>query len=114
VIAVNPNQTQLSLTKENNMSSISNSDVVSAVQTFVSTNNRPCPSHFLTEKFGDDVLDVIDELKASGVLLGLRGRNGGLATPDSEIVAKRSAKSKTVSTTNEPAQESPQTAASAV
>lgn len=96
------------------MSSISNSDVVSAVQTFVSTNNRPCPSHFLTEKFGDDVLDVIDELKASGVLLGLRGRNGGLATPDSEIVAKRSAKSKTVSTTNEPAQESPQIAASSV
>lgn len=92
------------------MSSISNSDVVSAVQTFVSTNNRPCPSHFLTEKFGDDVLDVIDELKASGVLLGLRGRNGGLATPDSEIVAKRSAKK----STNEPAQESPQTAASAV
>jgi len=92
------------------MSSISNSDVVSAVQTFVSTNNRPCPSHFLTEKFGDDVLDVIDELKANGVLLGLRGRNGGLATPDSEIVAKRSAKKNT----NEPAQESPQTAASAV
>lgn len=92
------------------MSSISNSDVVSAVQTFVSTNNRPCPSHFLTEKFGDDVLDVIDELKASGVLLGLRGRNGGLATPDSEIVAKRSAKKDT----KEPAQEASKVAASAV
>jgi len=96
------------------MATISNSDVLSAVQTFVSTNSRPCPSHFLTEKFGDDVLDVIDELKASGVLLGLRGRNGGLATPDSEIVAKRSAKSKTVKDTNEPAQEAPMTAASAV
>jgi len=88
------------------MATISNSDVVSAVQTFVSSNNRPCPSHFLTEKFGDDVLDVIDDLKANGVLLGLRGRNGGLATPDSEIVAKRSAKSaaKTdVNTMSEPA-----------
>lgn len=83
------------------MATISNSDVVSAVQTFVSSNSRPCPSHYLTEKFGDDVLDVIDELKASGVLLGLRGRNGGLATPDSEIVAKRSAKSKTMETAQE-------------
>jgi len=96
------------------MATISNSDVVSAVQTFVSTNNRPCPSHFLTEKFGDDVLDVIDELKASGVLLGLRGRNGGLATPDSEIVAKRSAKSQSVKNTNEPAQAAATTAAVAV
>lgn len=69
---------------------IANSDVLSAVQIFVTANNRPCPSKFLTEKFGDDVLDVIDELKESGVLLGLRGRNGGLATPDSPIVAKRS------------------------
>jgi len=92
------------------MSSISNTDVLSAVQTFVSTNNRPCPAHFLTEKFGDDVLDVIDELKANGVLLGLRGRNGGLATPDSEIVAKRSSKKNT----NEPAQASPEAAAVAV
>jgi len=96
------------------MSTISNSDVLSAVQTFVSTNSRPCPAHFLTEKFGDDVLDVIDELKASGVLLGLRGRNGGLATPDSEIVAKRSAKSKTVKDTNEPAQDVTPAVASAV
>lgn len=91
------------------MATISNSDVLSAVQSYVSSNNRPCPKHFLTEKFGDDVMDVIDELKASGVLLGLRGRNGGLATPDSPIVAKRSGKN-----TNEPAQEAPEIAASAV
>lgn len=92
------------------MATISNSDVLSAVQTFVSSNNRPCPAHFLTEKFGDDVLDVIDSLKESGVLLGLRGRNGGLATPDSEIVAKRSAKSKSakVDTMSEPVEQTAQ------
>lgn len=91
------------------MSTISNSDVLSAVQSFVSSNNRPCPSHFLTEKFGDDVLDVIDSLKASGVLLGLRGRNGGLATPDSAIVAKRSAKSaKVENTMSEPVEQTAQ------
>lgn len=71
-------------------STISQSDVVTAVTVFVKDNNRPCPAKFLTEKFGDDVLDVIDELKESGVLLGLRGRNGGLALPGSDIVAKRS------------------------
>lgn len=95
------------------MATVSNSDVLSAVQTFVSSNNRPCPAHYLTEKFGDDVLDVIDELKESGVLLGLRGRNGGLATPDSAIVAKRSAKSKSKSAnesqnTSEPVEQTAQ------
>ncbi len=69
---------------------ISQSDVVAAVTSFVVDNKRPCPAQFLTEKFGDDVLDVIDELKESGVMVGLRGRNGGLALAGSDIVAKRS------------------------
>lgn len=69
--------------------SISKTDVVTAVTSFVADNNRPCPSKFLAEKFGADVLDVIDELKDSGILLGLRGRNGGLALPGTAIVAKR-------------------------
>lgn len=71
------------------MSTINHSDVLSAVTVFVQDNKRPCPSHYLTDKFGEDVLDVIDTLKADGVLLGLRGRNGGLAIPGSDIVAKR-------------------------
>lgn len=71
------------------MTTINSSDVLSAVTVFVNDNKRPCPSTFLTEKFGDDVLDVIDELKESGVVVGLRGRNGGLALAGSEIVAKR-------------------------
>jgi len=69
---------------------ISQSDVVTAVTTFVIDNKRPCPSKFLTEKFGDDVLDMIDQLKESGVMVGLRGRNGGLALAGSDIVVKRS------------------------
>lgn len=71
------------------MTTINSSDVLSAVTVFVNDNKRPCPAAFLTEKFGDDVLDVIDELKESGVVVGLRGRNGGLALAGSEIVAKR-------------------------
>ena len=70
--------------------SVSSSDVLSAVTVFVESNNRPCPAKFLEDKFGDSVYDVIDSLKESGVLLGLRGRNGGLALPGSPIVAKRS------------------------
>lgn len=71
------------------MTTINSSDVVTAVTMFVKDNNRPCPAKFLAEKFGEDVFDVIDQLKESGVLLGLRGRNGGLALPGTEIVAKR-------------------------
>lgn len=77
-------------TATNTVVAVSKSDVLAAVSVFVADNKRPCPSHFLTEKFGIDVLDVVDELKGSGVLLGLRGRNGGLALPGSDIVLKRS------------------------
>ena len=69
--------------------SFSQTDVLTAVTVFVNDNKRPCPAHYLAEKFGPDVLDMIDELKESGVLLGLRGRNGGLALPGSEVAAKR-------------------------
>jgi hypothetical protein len=68
---------------------VSSSDVLSAVTVFVESNKRPCPAQYLAEKFGPNVHDVIDDLKATGVLLGLRGRNGGLALPGSDIVAKR-------------------------
>lgn len=71
------------------MTTINSSDVLSAVTVFVTDNKRPCPAAYLTEKFGDDVLNVIDELKESGIVVGLRGRNGGLAIAGSEIVAKR-------------------------
>ena len=94
------------------MTTINSSDVLSAVTVFVNDNKRPCPAKFLTEKFGDDVLDVIDELKESGVVVGLRGRNGGLALSGSEIVAKRAefaAKkaAKSVESTNEAAVAAP-------
>jgi hypothetical protein len=68
---------------------ISTDAVLTTVVDFVAEFKRPCPSSFLTGKYGDDVLDVVDSLKASGILLGLRGRNGGLALHGSDIVAKR-------------------------
>ena len=82
---------------------ISQSDVVSAVTVFVNENSRPCPSKYLTDKFGADVVEVLASLKESGVLIGLRGRNGGFALPDSAIVAKRAehAAKQAAKTTNE-------------
>lgn len=84
---------------------INTSDVVNTVVDFTAANSRPCPAKYLAEKFGSEVHDVIDSLKESGVLLGLRGRNGGLAIPGSEIVAKRAeyaAKKAAKATTVEP------------
>jgi len=76
-------------TPTNTVSTVSTTDVVSAVTSYVSEFKRPCPASYLTGRFGDPVEDVIAELKASGILLGLRGRNGGLALMGSDIVAKR-------------------------
>lgn len=72
-----------------NTNTVAESDVLAAVAKFVEDNKRPCPTKHLTAEFGDGVLDTLESLKADGVLLGLRGRNGGFALPGSEIVAKR-------------------------
>lgn len=72
------------------MTTPNKTDILTAVTNFVNVKSRPCPISFLVETFGDDVYDVVDGLKESGALVGLRGRNGGLALPGSEIVVKRS------------------------
>lgn len=71
------------------MTTPNNSVVLTTVAKYVTDCNRPCPVKHLSDTFGTDVLDVVDALKKEGALVGLRGRNGGLALPDSPIVAKR-------------------------
>jgi hypothetical protein len=68
---------------------VSETDVLTAVTEYVGQFARPCPAKFLEAKFGDEVDTTINSLKESGILLGLRGRNGGLAMVGSDIVAKR-------------------------
>lgn len=58
--------------------------VLAAVSEYREANTRPCPARYLTDKFGDDVLDVIAALKKDGTLIGKRGRTGGLV-PGSEV-----------------------------
>jgi DNA-binding IscR family transcriptional regulator len=77
-------------TKTDTTPAVANTDVLAEVAKYVDENKRPCPTKHLTKEFGDAVLDTLDELKKGGVLLGLRGRNGGFALPGSDIVAKRS------------------------
>ena len=62
--------------------STSREDIVNAVKEYSTTNKRPCPAKHLVSVFGADVLDVIVEMKKDGVLLGKRGRTGGLVVAD--------------------------------
>ena len=57
-------------------------DVLAAIQSYLDKNNRPCPAHFLTDKFGDDIAETITNLKKDGKVIGRRGRNGGIVFPD--------------------------------
>lgn len=61
---------------------IEKSDVVGSITVYLSANKRPCPAHYLVDKFGDDVVETIADLKKDGVLVGKRGRKGGLQFPD--------------------------------
>lgn len=59
------------------MSTINTESVLSAISSYNSENKRPCPAKFLRDTFGE-VDDAIESLKASGVVIARRGRNGGL------------------------------------
>lgn len=72
------------------MATINVSDVLASVTSYIEKNNRPCPAHFLTQKFGDDVIEAIGSLKKDGKIVGRRGRNGGIVLPDTVIVKKDS------------------------
>lgn len=76
-------------TDTNKTPAVADTDVLAAVAKYVDENKRPMPTKELVKEFGDEVRDTLDTLKADGVILGLRGRNGGFALPGSEIVAKR-------------------------
>ena len=51
--------------------------VLSAISSYNTEHKRPCPAKFLKDSFGD-VSEALEALKASGVVIARRGRNGGL------------------------------------
>jgi predicted metal-dependent RNase len=73
---------------------INKSDVMGAITVYLLNENRPCPAHYLNQKFGDDVADVVASLKKDGVIIGRRGRNGGIVFPDT-VFTKKPADNKT-------------------
>lgn len=76
--------------------SIQDTDIIDTVSNYITNNNRSCPTDFLTRKFGVIVLEMIPDIKKSGKLIGLRGRNGGLMIPGMENLVKRKTEPKTV------------------
>ena len=63
-------------------------DVLGAISVYIEKNNRPCPAHHLMTKFGEDVVEVLYDLKRAKKIIGKRGRNGGLVLPDTVFVSK--------------------------
>lgn len=78
------------------MPTINNIDVLAAIQTYLDNNNRPCPAHYLNDKFGDDVAEAITNLKKDGKIIGRRGRNGGIVFPDTVFKDKSPVKAKAI------------------
>jgi hypothetical protein len=71
---------------------INKTDVRDAIEIYINNNNRPCPAHYLTDKFGDDVAETILSLKKDGTIIGRRGRGGGIVFPDTVFEGKTSLK----------------------
>lgn len=62
----------------NILSLLNNKDAILAfVSDYVQSNNRPCPTEAIYEKFGE-IKDTITLMKMQGDVIGQRGRNGGL------------------------------------
>ncbi len=74
------------------MATIQKSDVIGAITVYLINMNRPCPAHYLIQKFGDDVADIISSMKKDGVIVGRRGRNGGIVLPDTVFREKNNGK----------------------
>lgn len=64
-------------------------EVLASITSYLDSKKRPCPAHFLTDKFGDDVEETILALKSEGVIVGRRGRNGGIVFPNTVFPAKK-------------------------
>jgi len=70
------------------MSSIHTIEVLAAISSYIEINNRPCPANYLTQKFGDDVGEIISNLKSESKIISRRGRNGGVMFPDTTFSDK--------------------------
>jgi hypothetical protein len=69
-------------------------DVLTAIQNYTNEHNRPCPTDHLEEQFGD-ITKLLQILKMTEEVTGLRGRIGGLVlTDDVDSLKERMAEAK--------------------
>jgi hypothetical protein len=66
-------------------------EILAEIAAYTAANGRPCPAKHLTDKFGADADALIQSLKASGTIIGKRGRTGGLVAADAANTAVPSA-----------------------
>jgi hypothetical protein len=64
-------------------------DVLTAIQNYTNEHNRPCPTDHLEEQFGD-ITKLLQILKMTEEVTGLRGRVGGLVLTDDVDALKES------------------------
>ena len=69
-------------------------DVLTAIQNYTNEHNRPCPTDHLEAQFGD-ITKLLQILKMTEEVTGLRGRIGGLVlTDDVDSLKERMAEAK--------------------
>lgn len=64
------------------MATVTREEVLAEIASYRAEMQRPCPAKHLVAKFGDGAESIIAALKNDGILVGKRGRTGGLVPAD--------------------------------
>ena len=66
------------------VSTLTADEVLVTVKEYIAAHNKPCPTDFLIDTHGTRVKKVIEQMKESSMVVGLRGRPpvGGLILPE--------------------------------
>jgi hypothetical protein len=68
--------------KECKMATVTREEILAEIASYRAENGRPCPAKHLVAKFGAGAESIIAALKDDGILVGKRGRTGGLVPAD--------------------------------
>jgi len=66
---------------------VSKAEILNSIKCYVEDNKRPCPAKYLVREYGDDITELLTQMKKAGEIIGKRGRNGGIVLPDGASVA---------------------------
>jgi len=67
-------------------STVSKTEILNSIKCYVEDNKRPCPAKYLVREYGDDITELLTQMKKVGEIIGKRGRNGGIVIPDGASV----------------------------